>query len=176
MNKIILYIATSQDGFIADKNNSIDWLPQLKDDAELEAVGYNALISRIDTIVMGNTSFKQIMTFGDWAWPEKQTYVFSYEPLQTPLACITATNQSPKEFVAQIKKRSTGKDVWLLGGAQLAQSFAAEGLIDELILTIVPQCIGQGIPLGVPFDAFKLIEEKKLMDGMIQDYYAKKYK
>jgi dihydrofolate reductase len=62
MNKIILYIATSQDGFIADKNGGVDWLPQPKDDAELEAVGYKDLIARIDTILMGSRSFEQILS------------------------------------------------------------------------------------------------------------------
>lgn len=60
MNKIILYIATSLDGFIADINGGVDWLPHPKDDAELEAVGYKSLMSRIDTILMGSRSYKQI--------------------------------------------------------------------------------------------------------------------
>jgi dihydrofolate reductase len=54
MNKIILYIAISLDGFIADTKGGIDWLPHPKDDSELEAVGYKSLMSRIDTILMGS--------------------------------------------------------------------------------------------------------------------------
>lgn len=69
MNKIILYIATSLDGFIADINGGVDWLPHPKDDAELEAVGYKDLMERIDTILMGSRSYKQILSFGDWGWP-----------------------------------------------------------------------------------------------------------
>lgn len=77
MNKIILYIATSKDNFIADKNGSVDWLPSPEDDAELEDVGYNNLMSRIDTILMGSRSYKQILSFGEWRWSDKKTYVFT---------------------------------------------------------------------------------------------------
>ena len=82
MNKIILYIATSLDGFIADIHGGVDWLPHPKDDVELETVGYNALMSRIDTILMGSRSYKQILSFGDWGWPDKKTYVFTSKQLE----------------------------------------------------------------------------------------------
>jgi dihydrofolate reductase len=88
MNKIILFIAASQDGFIADKNGGVDWLPHPKDDYELEAVGYKVLMQRIDTIVMGRKSFKQIMGFGDWAWADKHSYVFSSKAIKAPLSLI----------------------------------------------------------------------------------------
>ena len=174
MNKIILYIATSEDGFIADKNGGVDWLPQPKDDMELEAVGYKALMSRIDTIVMGSRSYKQIIGFGDWAWPDKHTYVFSTQVLDVPFPCITVTNDSPLEFMKKIENRSSHKDIWLLGGAELAKSFAKEGLIDEIMLTIVPQVLGDGIPLGLSFNNFDLSEERRLMDGMVQRLYLRK--
>ena len=67
MHKVILYIATSLDGFIADTQGGVDWLPQPKDDAELEVVGFHRLIERIDRIIMGSTSFKKIVGFGAWA-------------------------------------------------------------------------------------------------------------
>lgn len=173
-NKIILYIATSLDGFIADKNGSVDWLPHPKNDDDLEVVGYNNLMSRIDRILMGKKSFEQIVTFGAWGWPDKKTYVFSYEPIETPYECIARTQKSPLEFVAMMKKEHpNGQDIWLLGGGELARSFAHDELIDEVIITLVPQSLGEGIPLGISFDAFDLIGEKKLMDGMVQYHYKR---
>ena len=174
MTKIVLYIATSQDGFIADKNGGVDWLPQPKDNAELETVGYIDLISRIDTILMGSNSYKQILGFGDWGWINKQTYVFTSKPLESEKPCITITHNSPLELIAKLKERESRKDIWLLGGAKLAQSFEQEDLIDEIILTIVPQTLGEGITLGLTFDAFDLAEEKQLMDGMAQKVYLRK--
>ena len=59
MNKVILYIATSQDGFIADQSGNVGWLPHPKNEAELELVGYHRLMNRIDTILMGSKSYTQ---------------------------------------------------------------------------------------------------------------------
>lgn len=174
MNKIILYIATSLDGFIADINGGVDWLPHPKDDTELEAVGYKGLIERIDTILMGSRSYKQILGFGEWGWPDKHTYVFTSKKIETDKPNISITLDSPLEFMTKLKDRKSDKDIWLLGGAQLAQSFAQEDLIDEIILTIVPQALGTGIPLGLSFENFDLTTEKSLTDGMIQKIYLRK--
>lgn len=173
MNKIILYIATSIDGFIADIHGGVDWLPHPKNDAELEVVGYKNLMSRIDTILMGSRSYKQILDFGDWAWADKKTYVFTSKTLEHNKTYVSITHDSPPDFMTELKKYQSDKDIWLLGGAQLAQSFAREDLIDEIILTIVPQTLGEGIPLGLTFENFYLIEEKALMDNMIQKIYLR---
>ncbi|OJU72721.1 MAG: hypothetical protein BGO07_00650 [Alphaproteobacteria bacterium 40-19] len=98
-------------------------VPQPKNDTELEAVGYKKLLSRIDSILMGNTSYKQIISFGNWAWPDKQTYVFASQAFESGKTHITATQDSPFEVILKIKANQSQKDIWLLGGARLAQSF-----------------------------------------------------
>ncbi len=173
MSKIILYIATSEDGFIADKNGGVDWLPHPKDDHDLEIVGYKKLMERINIILMGSRSFKQIIGFGNWGWADKQTYVFSKQALEAPFPCITITNNSPSQFIQKIRDGGKNKDIWLLGGANLAKSFAEVGLIDEIILTIIPQTLGEGIPLGLPFKNLYQTSEQPLMDGMIQRIYLR---
>lgn len=173
MKKIILYIATSEDDFIADKNGDVDWLPHPKDDHDLETVGYKKLMERIDIILMGSRSFKQIIGFGNWGWTNKHAYVFSTQALKAPFSCITITSDSPSQFIKKIRESGSDKDIWLLGGANLAKSFAEDGLIDEIILTIVPQVLGDGIPLGLSFNSFYLTSEKPLMDGMIQRIYLR---
>jgi dihydrofolate reductase len=75
--------------------------------------------------------------------------------------------------MASLKERKSDKDIWLLGGAELAKSFAQESLIDEIILTIVPQTLGTGIPLGLSFEKFDLTNEKSLTDGMVQKIYLR---
>ena len=173
MSKIILYIATSQDGFIADKHGGVDWLPHPKDDHDLEVVGYNKLMQRIDIVLMGSRSFKQIMGFGNWGWTDKHTYVFSTQILEAQLPCITITNDSPSQLIKKIRETASDKDIWLLGGANLAKSFAEDGLIDKIILTIIPQILGDGIPLGLFFNDFYLTSEKPLIDGMLQRNYLR---
>lgn len=174
MSKIILYIATSKDGFIADINGGVDWLPQPQNDNELEIVGYKKLMDRIDTIVMGSKSFKQIFDFGSWGWPDKHAYVFSSQSMESSLSCVTFTNKRPFEFMQLMAERRSNKDIWLLGGAELAKSFAKENLIDEIILTIVPQKLGDGIALDLNLDNFDLFDEQDLMGGMIQKIYLRR--
>lgn len=173
MNKVALYIATSKDGFIADKHGGVDWLPQPQNDSELEDVGYNALMSRTDTILMGSNSYEQILTFGDWAWEDKHTYVFTSKSASSARSCISFTDDIPEKFMSRFKQYNSGKDIWLLGGAKLAQSFAKANLIDEIILTITPLSLGDGIPLVISFENFDLKTEKVLMDEIMQRHYLK---
>ncbi|MGL5741962.1 MAG: dihydrofolate reductase family protein [Legionella sp.] len=173
MSKIILYIATSQDGCIADQHGGIDWLPHPKDDHDLEVVGYNKLMQHIDIVLMGSRSFKQIMGFGNCGWTEKHTYVFSTQILEAQLPCITITNDSPSQLIKKIRETASDKDIWILGGANLAKSFAEDGLIAEITLTIIPPILGDGIPLGLSFNDFYLTSEKPLLDGMIQRNYLR---
>jgi dihydrofolate reductase len=176
MNKIILYIATSQDNFIADKNGNVDWMPSPEDpqyqDSD-DSCGFNALLDNISTIVMGKNSYEQIITFGPWAWPTKITYVFSNETVEIVDPSIHATDQSPKDFITQYNQKQQG-NIWLLGGAQLAASFSQEDLIDEIILTIIPKKIHEGIPLDLPWNNYKLVEKKICVDNLIQKKFIKK--
>lgn len=174
MSKVILYIAISQDGFIADTEGQVDWLPHPKNNHELEIVGYNRLMERIDTVMMGSNSYKQILGFGDWAWGNKHTYVFSSQNLKNEKPYITITNDNPVQFLEKLKVYNSNKDIWLLGGAKLAQSFEQENLIDEIILTIVPKELGTGIALDISFNNFVQYEKKELFDDIIQRIYYKK--
>lgn len=174
MSNIILYIAISSDGFIADINGNVDWLPQPQNDNDLEIFGYKNLMERVDIILMGSKSYQQIMNFGDWAWKDKHTYVFSSQDLESNLECITIANYNPADFVQQ--KLQFKKDIWLLGGAELAKSFARENLIDEVIITIIPLKIENGIKLDINLESFILIEEKSLTNGITQNIYLKNNK
>lgn len=173
MTKVILYIATSADGFIADQDGGVDWLPHPNDD-DLKESGYLSLMDRIDTILMGRRSYDQIVAFGDWSWKDKQTHVFTSSQFHSPEPNIRPTLETPQSFLKN--RQQSGKDIWLLGGAELAQSFARKHLIDEIILTIVPQQLGSGIPLGIDFHDFELIDTKLILSNMIQKVYILNHK
>lgn len=174
MKKVILYLATSQDGFIADPKGNVDWLPQPKDVEELEKVGYTQLLNRVDTIFMGRHSYEQILTFGEWSWKDKLTYVFTSQQLASRGPFIHITKESPKQLLSSLNTSSSGKDIWLLGGAQLAQSFATENLIDEIRMTVTSKKLGEGIHLGIDLSSFHLLERKPLLEDMVQEIYFKK--
>ncbi len=170
MPKVILYIATSLDGFIADKDGGVGWLPHPTDDPEDE-FGYKALMNRISAIVMGSKSYEQILGFGDWAWGDKTTYVFTKRTTLPAKEGIQFIHEDPKIFMESIKEQQS--DIWLLGGAKLAKSFALAGLIDECVITIIPMKLGDGIKLELPYGYFNLIETKLCRDDMLQQTYIK---
>jgi dihydrofolate reductase len=87
---------------------------------------------------------------------------------------VTFTNQSPEALVEQIRKRS-GKDIWLMGGSELARDFLKADLVDELYLGVVPVLLGEGLPLflsGFPQRDFELLENRTFSKSLI----ALKYK
>jgi len=169
MRKIILYIATSLDGFIADKEGGVDWLPHPSDDD----MGYNSLMARVKTVFMGSRSYEQILGFGDWAWPDKTTYVFTSKSLVTDRNDIHFVHDNISQFIESPAVQVIKQDIWLLGGAELVKSFAKLKLIDECIITIIPTYLVEGIKLELPYEDFKLDKTKKYSEGIYQKIYLK---
>jgi dihydrofolate reductase len=172
MTKVILYIAISEDGFIADNEGGVDWLPHPSE--EYEDMGYQSLLDRISSIVMGSRSYQQILGFGDWAWADKQTYVFTRQPLETTNDNIHFVREDVGTFTRILANNESEKDVWLLGGAELTKSFASQQMIDECIITIIPVKLGTGIKLDIPYEDFRLDSTKHFQDGIRQLHYLKK--
>ena len=69
--KIVLYIATSQDGYIADENGSVDWLPQTLSETAGQDYGYQEFYDSVDAITIGRKTYEYILGFGDWPYPGK---------------------------------------------------------------------------------------------------------
>ena len=175
MGKVILYIATSQDGFIADKNGGIDWLPHPDDVSDAsDEFGFQALMQQISTIVMGSRSYEQILGFGDWEWNDKMSYVFTSRPLLTDNPKIAFVHQSAKDFMTTFNDQNKDKNIWLLGGAELITSFAKDKLIDECVVTVIPKLLEEGIKLDLPYQDFCLMKTKECSDGMVQHFYERR--
>jgi dihydrofolate reductase len=173
MPKVILYVATSFDGFIADQDGGVDWLPPAEDDPD-DIFGYQALLARTSSIAMGSRSYQQILGFGAWAWPDKQSYVFTTKALTTTRTDITFVQDSPTTFITTLENRlADSGDIWLLGGAQLIKSFAQAALIDECIITIIPTTLKQGIRLELPYADFTLVTDKACPNNIIQKTYMR---
>jgi hypothetical protein len=80
-------------------------------------------MSRIDIILMGSRSYKQILAFGEWGWPDKQTYVFTSQQLEIDKPYISITHDSPLEFMASSERKSD-KDICFWAVQSLLKSFA----------------------------------------------------
>jgi dihydrofolate reductase len=110
--------------------------------------------------------------FGD---SKMKNYVFSHSPPPGERGGVTFVDESPKSFVQKLRKRS-GKNIWLMGGGELARDFLKEDLVDELYIGIVPVLIGEGIPLfpsGFPQREFSLLENRTFSKGLIALKYAR---
>ena len=176
MNKLktILYIATSQDDFIADKDGGVGWLDPYNN-IEGEDCGYHAFYDSIDGIIMGSRSYEQILGFGEWIWPGKPTFVFTARMLEVERSEVVFVSEDVATFMSQLQSKNRHQNLWLLGGAELIKSFADLGLIDECITTIIPTSLGEGIPLSLPYKDFELTNTKKCKEGIVQKTYVRNF-
>ena len=169
MRKVKLFIATTLDGYIAGLNGEIDWL---FDDADY---GYKEFYASIDTMLMGNSTYKQVLTFGEFPHNDKENFVFTRNINQKNDKNVTYISKDIGAFVADLKMKS-GKDIWLVGGGEINSILLSEDLIDEMIISIHPILLGAGIPLfkgPIEIKRFKLIEYKTFPSGLTQVTYAK---
>ena len=143
MRKLILYIASSLDGFIARRDGSVDWLNEYdgKDD-----YGYTELMERIDTLLIGRKTYNQILGFEKWPYKGKKCYVFTKKINKSKVNDELNFINDIVGFTKKLKKEK-GKDIWLVGGAEVISILINENLVDELILTIVPKVLNSGISL-----------------------------
>ena len=169
MRKVILFIATSLDGFIASVSGDVDWLFHDQDYA------YSSFIAGVDTVVMGRRTYEQILTFGDYPYPGTAGYVFSKTRSGERDQNVEFVSGDVARFIADLKA-VPGKNIWLVGGGQLNGAFLQHGLIDEFVVSIHPVILGEGIPL---FQGETGIHELSLRHcdsfegGMVQLTYAR---
>lgn len=147
IRKIVLFIAMSLDGYIADINGNVDWLKGQGDDAE-NIDTYSEFVKDIDTILMGWNTYHQIVTElspEQWVYEKYKTYVITHKK-RISSEQIQFTDENPVELLKKLKQED-GKDIWLCGGANLIQQLQCEDLIDKYHITVIPTILGAGIRL-----------------------------
>jgi dihydrofolate reductase len=172
--KIIVYIATSADGFIARSDGNVDWL----NTGNPGAYGMGAFFKTIDTILWGRKTYGvgldmnagQVMSYG----PSIKNYVFTHHPPKSASPGFEFVNEPIGDF-AQRLRATPGKDIWLMGGGGIIASFLDAGEIDEFIIHVIPTFIGEGIPLIAPrhrLVPLKLLSVRDYPDGVLRIHYA----
>jgi dihydrofolate reductase len=174
MRKIIVYIASSIDGYIARSDGSVGWLESEHFELPGEDFGYQEFFRSVDTTLMGNTTYRQIMSFpGAFPYKGKINVVFTRNKHQKDTHDITFIHRNVIEFTRGLKNKP-GKNIWLVGGSQINALLLQSGLLDQIILTIVPVVLGQGVPLfsGLTATEFLQLEnQRSYSNGFVQLIY-----
>lgn len=172
-----VFIATSLDGFIADKNGGIDWLDTIPEINTVDS-GYAEFTSQIDAMVMGRNTFETVCSF-DIEWPyQKPVFVAS-----TQLDRIQDTYDG-KAFLLKGTLNEMLEQIYQQGyyrlyidGGKLIQGFLKEDLIDEMVITVIPVLLGSGIPLFGEIPKMLRFECKKsvrYVDAIVQNHFVRK--
>ena len=173
--KTTVYVGTSLDGFIARKDGDIDWLVKYQDKEVHES--YNEFISRIDAMVIGRGTYEKVLSFPEWPY-EKKVFVLSTSLKQIPGTLnekATLVAMKPAALLNYLSDKGFS-NIYVDGG-KVIQSFLKEDLIDELIITRVPELIGTGIPLFDYLDndlRFEHIKTNIYSDGLVKSQYERK--
>jgi dihydrofolate reductase len=137
-----VFIASSLDGFIAGEDGDLSWLPEGPD---VEDHGYGAFFAEMAAMLIGRGTYDTAAAFGEWPYGETPVFVATSRPLEPAAPTVTAIAGEAPELLAAVRAQVAGP-IYLDGGA-LIRSFLDAGLVDELIVTVVPVILGRGIPL-----------------------------
>lgn len=176
MRKVILFIAMSLDGYIADKNGNVDWLVG-QDPRQDDLDTYTSFIESVDTVIMGYKTYDQIVSVLSpdvWVYEDLKSYVFTHKSIPSTHH-IHFINDDVCQFVKELRKEE-GKDIWICGGANIIQQLLQNDMIDEYIITIIPTILGKGISLFSTLqDEMKLeVKDVQERNGIVQINYQRK--
>lgn len=175
--KIIVYIATSADGYIARLNGDVEWLNRRSRKVDY---GMNAFYQTIDTILWGRKTYEWVLSYykkkgkKQGMFDTKLTnYVFSRKPPKRAAPGVQFVSEPVKAF-AQRLRATQGKHIWMMGGSELIASFLDAGEIDQFDIHVIPTFIGEGIPLVAQRQrdiALRLRSVRKYPDGVVRLRY-----
>ena len=183
MRLLKLYIAATLDSYIAGPKGEIDWLDgdgslDAGPSGEIEGLdagdtldyGYSEFYDSIDTTLMGNSTYPVTLTVPEFPYADKTNYVFTRGTPPVDTSHVSFVSGDIAGFVRSLKQES-GTDIWLVGGGQINTVMLNAGLIDEMVLTVFPLVLGEGIPLfapGATRSQFKTVGCETYETGLIQ--------
>lgn len=170
---VVLYIACSIDGYIAGPKGELDFLSQVE--KEGEDYGYNAFVSSVDCVIMGRKTYDKVLGFGiPFPHADKTCYIVTrtQRPSEGSIHFYTG---SLKSLVTDLKSKE-GKTIFIDGGAELVAHLLEDDLLDELIVSIIPCILGDGIRLfktQKTASSWELLSARSFDTGLLQMHYRK---
>ncbi|MBI3235559.1 MAG: dihydrofolate reductase [Bacteroidetes bacterium] len=171
--KVILYIATSLDGYIAKPNDDLSFLSIVHQDGE--DYGYTEFSKSVDTVIIGRKTYDWVMTqVPVFPHADKETYIITRteRPSIDNLHYYTG---SLKNLVTELQSKN-GMNIFCDGGAEIVNELLKENLIDEFIISVIPIMVGHGTKLfndNRPELLLKLVSTKSYVTGLVQLHYIK---
>jgi dihydrofolate reductase len=176
MRKVILGAGISLDGYVARPDGSVDFLEMTRTKETLKVM--SDFYATLDVVAFGRKTFDAAVKMHGGTYKSPMpiaTYVFSQSQPPGKREGVTFTNKPPAAFVKQLRKRP-GKDIFVMGGGELARSFLKDDAVDELFIGVVPILLGAGLPLfpsNFPQRNFKLVENKTYNKSWISLRYGR---
>ena len=175
MRDVVLFIAMSLDGYIAAPDGGIDWLGGESSESS-DSGSYERFIAGVSDIVMGYTTYRQLTTEllpGAWPYAAQKTHVLTHRENPVAPEGVAFVNEPLSELIGRLK-REAGGEIWLSGGASVAQQAMQLGLVDRYHINVMPTIRGAGIRL---FDAMERPVPLRLLstehyNGIVDLVYA----
>lgn len=171
--KVILYIASSLDGYIAKPDDDLSFLSIVQKDGE--DYGYADFINSVDTILLGRKTYDWVMTqVPVFPHADKDAYVITRTG-RPPIGKTKFYTGKLKDLVSRLKSEQ-GQNIFIDGGAEIVNELLKENLIDEFIISIVPVLLGNGTRLfkdGRPEQMLQLVSIKSFDKGLAQIHYRR---
>jgi dihydrofolate reductase len=190
MSRTQYYCAATLDGYIADPDDGIDWLTGYEGSFEGEGAepapmtkggAYDRFYENVGALVSGSTTYEFVLDHmgedGDWPYAGKPCWVLSSRDLPKPRGAddeVTVANARVADLHDEMIEAAGGKNLWIVGGGNVASQFADEGLLDEVLVTVVPVVLGEGKPLfdrPLPGDPMQLLGTRTFETGMVELRY-----
>ncbi|PCJ31219.1 MAG: deaminase [Gammaproteobacteria bacterium] len=146
---VSVFIATSLDGFIARENGDLDWLDTANSTVtEGEDCGYADFMASVDVLVMGRHTYEKVLSFGEWPYQDKPVIVLSSTSVElspSMMNTVSCSNESPQALCSRLSQQGI-KRIYIDGGITI-QRFLSAGLVNDMVITLIPVVLGSGIPL-----------------------------
>jgi dihydrofolate reductase len=193
--KTVYYCAASLDGYIAESDDTIEWLTGYQGSVDapdglepgpmVPGGAYERFYEGVGAIVSGSVTYEFVLKHtrpgADWPYRGKPYWVLSSRDLPLPDGAadeVHVVSDGVGDLIEDIRSGAGGRDIWLVGGGNVASQFAEEGLLDEVHVTVVPVVLGSGKPLfeGRLRDGpLKLLGTTVFGNGMVELRYAQQH-
>ena len=179
MSLVRYYAAQTLDGYIAESDNTLDWLLKYEGhfedaDSDADQAGYDTFYEGIGALVSGSTTYEWVLEHVDqWPYAGKPAWILSSRELSKPEGQdvdVRIISGEVPDLIDEMLDSAGDRDLWIVGGGNVASQFADHGVLHRVEVTVVPVVLGEGKPLfdrRLPGGAMQLLEARTHSSGMV---------